>query len=524
MGEHSDRYPKTQYDLLQENERAIRDATRNRQKDKQGTDAVTALHQHAQDVQRANPRLLPGAFPVIHDRMSPQDVVAAHVRMNELGGMSPTDARDPARIGSQANNRTGLVPVGTPPGAVPLPPASGTPAKAPSSSLPAYSLPRSADGTVNQDDLALLKETHTRDQAAAAAARAPAPVSIPAGDPEARAFFGKPSTPEPGAAVAGALPLPPVAVPATPANPATAAAAGTGATVATPYGTGSSHYVPKGTVEAPAVVSDTGVQRQPTETWQQAILRKYPKVGIEGSPENLAFVENFKQLQATAAKDPSFKFDPNVDSHRIAGRLFDNDPVFRAKQDAKSNPSQADLNRLPSTPAPAAPVASTPATPAAPIPVQGSNPGELFASAAARVAQKAQAVGYTNPGQFITDIIRPPAAPAAAPISSIADLRMQDAKPNPPYDLTSGTAAPPAVPTPPIPTTSAQPTSASTGASAPLPLPPTGSKPLSYNSSGGAGQYNLPAPDPDSEAFAQNPQEDQFKKQMREAKQLSYAS
>lgn len=93
------------------------------------------------------------------------------------------------------------------------------------------------------DDRALLAETRARD----AAARQPAPVSIPGGDPAARAFNGRTSTPEPG-------------VPMTPRLAVSPDRARLDAEAAR---TGRVSYVPRGTPEAPAIVSDTGVSRAP---------------------------------------------------------------------------------------------------------------------------------------------------------------------------------------------------------------------------------------------------------------------
>lgn len=129
--------------------------------------------------------------------------------------------------------------------------ATPTPAAAPASRTPWAGVP------THPDDRALLADTRARD----AAARAPEPVSIPGGDPTARAWnaargTGHASTPEPGMpAVAPRDPGAPV--------PQLIAAAGTGQVVRSQYGTGSSTIHQAGMPESPAVVSNTGVMRAP---------------------------------------------------------------------------------------------------------------------------------------------------------------------------------------------------------------------------------------------------------------------
>ena len=82
---------------------------------------------------------------------------------------------------------------------------------------------------------------------------------------------------------------------------ALANAAGQGRTIQTPYGMGSSTVVPSGQPEGPAVVSDTGVQRQPL-SWHEQIMQKYPAIGQRGSEENADFVKAFKDAGSDPAK------------------------------------------------------------------------------------------------------------------------------------------------------------------------------------------------------------------------------
>lgn len=112
----------------------------------------------------------------------------------------------------------------------------------------------------NPADRALLMETRKRD----AMDRQPEAISIPGGDPAARAWntargTGHASTPEPGAVA-------PVARPDAFSRPmpALAVAAGTGQQVQTPYGTGSSTMAKPGAIQTPAIVSNTGVVHPPS--------------------------------------------------------------------------------------------------------------------------------------------------------------------------------------------------------------------------------------------------------------------
>lgn len=99
------------------------------------------------------------------------------------------------------------------------------------------------------DDRALLMAARARD----AAARQPEAISIPAGDPDARAFWGKRSTPEPGAVATDRM-----------VNPSVVAAAGTGQVLRTPFGLAHSSMARPGMTQTPAVWSNTGVAHAPS--------------------------------------------------------------------------------------------------------------------------------------------------------------------------------------------------------------------------------------------------------------------
>lgn len=126
-------------------------------------------------------------------------------------------------------------------------PAVAAPAPAP----PRWTAPSGGAVPSNPDDRALLMTTRARD----AAARAPeAPRPIPAGDPAARAFFGKRSTPEPGAATPAAAPV---------AQPLPSApildAAGTGRPLSTPFGIISSRTASPGETPTAGYATNEGV-------------------------------------------------------------------------------------------------------------------------------------------------------------------------------------------------------------------------------------------------------------------------
>jgi hypothetical protein len=87
--------------------------------------------------------------------------------------------------------------------------------------------------------------------------------------------------------------------------------AGTGKTVETGYGTASSRNAPTGEKLAPAVTTNTGIVRnQPAAVpatppnWQQQITAKYPQIGVEGSPENKAFIAAHNAGKGAAGYDP----------------------------------------------------------------------------------------------------------------------------------------------------------------------------------------------------------------------------
>lgn len=183
-------------------------------------------------------------LPNISTSMSPVDLVKAQETLNKMGATSGTTGavlNGNIRVGQNGLGAN----TGTP---LPRPAGSATPAT-PTLANPTAdpTAPMMLGGTAQPDALqrSLVRTVDN--------AKLPPPVSIPTGDPEARAFNGRSSTPEPGPA-----PYRPIfdAAP----DPTAVAAAGTGKVIQTPYGTASSTVAKPGTL-APAVITDTGVFR-----------------------------------------------------------------------------------------------------------------------------------------------------------------------------------------------------------------------------------------------------------------------
>jgi len=112
------------------------------------------------------------------------------------------------------------------------------------------------------------------------------------------------------------------------------------------------------------------------------------------------------------------------------------------------------------------------------VPVGGSTPGELISSAFQRGGQILKQTPFSNPGQYMSDV---------------ASKVFTPAKTGPAY--TPGQLAAPA----PAPATN--PAVPVTGGT---PTPPMYDGPMSYS------------PNADTQAFAQNPEEDKFRKKLRE--------
>lgn len=181
-----------------------------------------------------------------------------------------------------------------------------------------------------------------------------------------------------------------------------AAAAGTGAPVATPYGTVSSRSVKAGSIEAPAVVTDTGVQRQPLN-WQQQIAQAYPAIAQAGTSANLAFVKAYKAAQAGG---PDMETDPLKIAHSV---------MNPAKQDLTAPGGALAVNPLPTgIAAPLMPGQSAPVSFAG-FDVPPSTTGAIPATA----AQTAGANARTFAGGFMDAALAQPKAAASAVMGGI---------------------------------------------------------------------------------------------------------
>lgn len=284
--------------------------------------------------------------------MSPADLVTAQKTLNSMGATTGTTGslvNGNLRVASQdgIGGNTGQrlpQPIGAP-----AAPAAPTASVAPAAGT-APPVPFDSPDALQRSLVRASDQFHQ-----------PPPISIPGGDPAARAWnrsqgTGRPETPDPGgvpatrsifdeqpgllnrpdvaayikrhgmdAAVAKAAELSGTNTPATSPgggralfdaqpDPRALAAAGTGNVIATPYGTASSTTASPGAVQSTAVVSDTGVthpqvpqttQDRWTQThgpdWQKRIVNLYPNIGVAGTPENQAFV--------AAAKSGNNKLD-----------------------------------------------------------------------------------------------------------------------------------------------------------------------------------------------------------------------
>lgn len=461
MGEHSDRYPKTQYELLMENERAIRDATAHRQQGDHAAKITATLQGQAQAAIARG--VQPGRLPRIRANMSPADVAEAQAHLNEANGMNPTQARDPAFIHSQLFPATG---VGASTG-LPLPApvgARGTAAAAPSDQL---GPPPVADARGLLTANALRKDLPTPDMNDAAAK--------------------------------------------------VAAAAGTGQVVQTPYGTASSTSPARGTARTDAVTTDTGVQHL---TPFQQVVRNHPQVGIAGTPENLAYVKAYK-----AAQDAP---DGEKDPVKLGLALFNprQSPSLTGPAGELAPAQSADIKAPPAIGGPTRPVmfagsdvsGNLPAWKGpADDPTVGAQAADYSRSryetqmqdplsprTLANKVNRGLEVGIGNTVDFFRHLYDPKLPSVMLPDKPLF--------PNNPGAVTGAPSADPSYTLPSGPG-STPPKAMS------MELPaPAGSPPLSSTS--GVGPWQ---PDADSQAFAQNPEEDLFRKRLREPQQLSYA-
>lgn len=461
-----ERYPKSEYQKAVEYNRARDKIAAQRQERAHGALDVNALRNQANELALGG--TLPGSLPVIHDRMSEADMNSAQARMNQLRGFSLTESRDPRLAppaGVGIGSRTGT----------PLP----RPVGAPQAASPLDRLPK---------------------------------IQLRGSTPAEIAKFK--------------------AADATSVSEATAReAAGTGKVVKNPYGTGSSTVVKAGTPEQPATVTDTGVVRDKSDPWDVALVKKYPQIGIAGTPENKAFVEKYKAFQAQASADPNSSYDMGANGHRIADELFKPkdmtylDPATVAKAKA-SGEKQAALTAQNVDLATKGALAggATPPTPA-------TGPEAVGAAITAPIGKAIAGTGITSPEAFAGEYVQP-----LKDLGSVAVglgkgvLGMPPAStpgPTRPSLLTGGLQAsdfgfgpPKAAPY----TAPAATAGASAGGYSPMDTlptwkPPTSSKPTASNS-----QFDGWQPDEDSQAFAQNPEEDQFRKKMREPSQLQYSA
>lgn len=278
-------------------------------------------------------------------------------------------------------------------------------------------------------------------------------------------------------------------------NDAIAAARGTGAVIQTPEGTVSSTVHTNGVPEAPTVVTDTGVQRL---TPFQQVVKNHPQVGIAGTLENLAYVAAYKKAQEAddGEKDPVklglnlFNPKPNRDLTSPGGELAATPAVY--------------AKNLTKPPAVGAAVA--------PTMFAGSDTGPT--AWAPPVSDAAQAGASARAG------LSAGIKAATDPAKSLLGAGIQGAKSATKgvMDFFHSFTSPDSVP--------------ATQPSAVAPLPayqPTESRPGGLRLDTGvsmpaASPLSAYSPDADTQAFAQNPEEDQFRKRMREPVQTSYAN
>jgi hypothetical protein len=476
------RFSKTTYQRANEASRVERKVDDQQWTREKQALAAAALQRQAKELVASGVSL--GQLPNIHGSMSHADIANAQARLNILGGASPTDARTPgARV--PVLDRIQL----------PSSPAVGRLTKTP--------LPAPAGAPMRTfDDIG----------------RAHVPASIQASTPAQLLAFKKNDA---------------VSV----SDAATKAAAGTGQVVQTPYGTASSRMVKAGTPENAAVVTDTGVQREPRD-WQRELVAKYPAIGVAGSPENKAFVERYKAMESKGGD-----FNPAVHGPSIAMELFPS----KAPEDTIPGYTQSTaIPKVdPNAPTSTAPQGTLAGYTQSTSPLRETGVEAQGAALTAPIGKAIAATGVTTPGAFASEYLQPfkdfggyvagmakgvagvqptpgavtstPPTPSLLPSSfhefwnSATGQPVKDpaqpVKPALPYDG-SNIAKPSNTPNAPVP-----PTSASAGATAP---------PLSMN--GALPKFNGWQPDEDSTAFMQNPEEDQFRKRMREPYQNSYAN
>lgn len=299
------------------------------------------------------------------------------------------------------------------------------------------------------------------------------------------------------------------------ADAETKAAAGTATKVQTPYGPVSSRTVKTGVPEAEATVTDTGVTREPAEPWDVQLVKKYPAIGVAGSPENNAFVENYKK----ASKSSGDAFDPAVEGHRIA------DQMFAVNEGESVLSPQADLPGVDATRKPAKIATKEPTyTPNSP------------AAKAAEARRSAQA----GVSEVQTDFQRKIGVPVANAVNTglniyrglVGEPEVPDFA-TPEFDNPKPSTAthPPAQQLEPLDYTAFASMPPSTvDVSAPPVAVPSG---FAYNAPAipnATASNSSSAPeftgyqDPDVAAFAGNPSDDEFRKKLREPVTYSYSN
>lgn len=415
-------------------------------------------------------------LPVINTRMSPADMATAQSRLNQSGGASLAQSRDPnyarpaftgfAPTSPGVGRRTGL--------------ALPAPAGGPLAGIPAPGAPEMRGST-------------------------------PA---EIRRFE------------TGAVPSNDIR-----------AVAGTGQEVATPYGPISSRAVAAGTPQAPATVTDTGVTRPAAEDWQQQIVRRFPQVGVAGTPENKAFVEAYKAQNKPGAEN---SFNPVS----LAEGLFKDPKANLAKVEDMVGTVKSRAHTEESTGLPAGVTASAqarndinsggePAPVPSPASLAAAGAKSAIGDAYERIQQKwysprSAANGIANVGRIGMDIFNGFVNPGAPSVSGGSP-----AFPDNPAALTPDVPAAPAAggraaSAAMNPVNARAPARASTtlpvSGTPPPPLPGmpdyTGpSVPLSMTSPGQFGGFN----EGDLEAFSANPADDEFRKKLREPDQTYYS-
>lgn len=445
----------TEYQRANQNRRVIGKVSNDMQRTVDHERVVQALNQQRQALIASG--VDKSRLPVLNSRMSPADAANAQAHMNQLNGASVADSRNPNQ------------------------PQPGFGGYAPS-------------GVGKRTGMPLPQPAGPLDGIPAAQIRGSTPADIQS------AAKGGPT----GTALVQDNAM----------NAAVGAARGTDQSVQTPYGPVSSRFLKTGTPETQATVTDTGVSRPAADPWQVALVKKYPNIGVAGTPENKAFVENYKQAEASGGS-----FDPAVDGHRIADSMFgmkEGDTALSPQTDSTSPTSETAQ-----TAQTAQATKLNPQYPPNSTAAMGAKARQALGSEAEDMKTSMLRVGVpvVNAVNSARNLFRgftgeAPIPETVAPAYMASSLPDDAKKPDPVTQLQPF----PYSANPSMPTTvqaDAPPVSLPPGYN----YTPPSAKGAVQGASNGFTSYT---PDDDLIAFSANPSEDQFKKKLREPTTLDY--